>query len=138
MKSAAIPEDLQREHSAMLQILHAACCAVIEGELAGARARLDALGDLQARHIRYEEQVLLPRLPPHPRWTAAVYLAEHRKLESLLQRIRAQWRMLPPRLDDPAQRLAALDALHPLRHVLEHHFEREEQALFGETREGSP
>ena len=136
--SPSTPTDPRREHAAMLQTLHAACCAVITGELATARIRLDALGRLQARHIRYEEQVLLPRLPQHPRWTAAVYLAEHRKLESLLQRIRAQWCTLPPRLDDPAQRLAVLDALHPLRHVLEHHFEREEQALFDETREVPP
>ena len=136
--SPSTPTDPRREHAAMLLTLHAACSAVITGELATARIRLDALDRLQARHIRYEEQVLLPRLPRHPRWTAAVYLAEHRKLESLLQRIRAQWHTLPPRLDDPAQRLAVLDALHPLRHVLEHHFEREEQALFDETREAPP
>ena len=130
--------DPRQEHATMLHTLHAACCAVITGELAAARIQLDALDRLQAQHIRHEEQVLLPRLPRHPRWTAAVYLAEHRRLESLLQRIRAQWRTLPPRLDDPAQRLAVLDALHPLRHVLEQHFEREERALFDETREAPP
>lgn len=122
----------------MRQALHAACCAVIAGEIEVARSQLDALAAMQAEHIHYEEAVLLPRLPPQPRWRAGVYRAEHRKLESLLQRIRSQWRRLPSRVEDPAQRLALLDALHPLRHVAEHHFAREEQALFSEIQVAAP
>jgi hypothetical protein len=48
------------------------------------------------------EQVLLPRLHRQARWTAAVCQAERRRLESLLQCIRAQWRTLPPYLHGPA------------------------------------
>ena len=137
MNPHACPDPMQ-EHAAMRQALHAACCAVIAGEVEVARSQLDSLAALQAAHIRYEEDVLLPRLPPQPRWRAGVYRAEHRKLETLLRHIRAQWRMLPSRVEDPGQRLALLDALHPLRHVAEHHFAREEQALFSEITEASP
>jgi sugar diacid utilization regulator len=131
----SLPANLQREHALMLDSLRAACCGVIEDDRVRARDRLAALARLQARHISHAAIRLLSRLPLHLRKSSEVYLAEHRKLESLLQHIQTQWQARPVHLAEPTQRLALLHALHPLRHVLEHHCEREEQALHIETLE---
>ncbi|MBP7325884.1 MAG: hypothetical protein KA969_09315 [Alicycliphilus sp.] len=87
-----------------------------------------------ARHIEIENTRLLPHVPAGARWAARVYLLEHERITLLAgeyeQRVQAV--TAHPPQDELARRRAVLrllDAAHALRHVLEHHHAREEQAL---------
>lgn len=120
------------EHAVQLDLLHSARVAVLMGDVATARRHLATLADEQRRHIGVEETRWLPRLPADARWPARIYLAEHRKLgamlDALLDSLAAE-----PEPCGPDRRLDLLDRLAPFRHVLEHHFEREEKGLFVEV-----
>ena len=127
--SATIAQ-LQQEHTRLWTLLQMARCDVVDGALASARAHLIALAALQHAHIAREEHAVLPNLPAQPRWHAAVYLAEHHKLQSLLQELVTRFDDTPAHSRNATLQLALLDAMHPFCHVLEHHVEREEKALF--------
>lgn len=134
---AALPEPpvtaLTHEHAAMLALLHAARVAVLRGDLAGARDLLAQLTRMQDAHIVRENAELIPRLVPGARWPAKLYLAEHAKLADMLADLVELLAPLPGRVDDADTLLALLDALAPFRHVMEHHFDREEKGLFVEA-----
>ena len=73
-------------------------------------------------------------MPEGARWAARVYLLEHERIALLAEEYTARVQAVvhhPPQ-DEAARRRAVLmliDAAHALRHVLEHHHEREHSAL---------
>ena len=130
-RGAAVAE-LEGEHARMLLLVQQARVALVDGDVAAARAALDALAMLHAQHAAREERDLLPRIGEDARWQAKVYLAEHRKLEQLGDALRERLAAHPSHVEDRVLRLALIDAHHPLQHLMEHHFAREEQGVFVE------
>lgn len=135
MTTSADPaRHFARQHEQLDAQLHAHLLDVVGGDFASAQQRLQIWRAGLARHIEVEDTLLLPHVPEGARWAARVYRLEHERIALLadeyaerLQAVLAQ----PPR-DAQAQRRAALyllDAVHALRHVLEHHHEREHSAL---------
>jgi len=91
-----------------------------------------------AAHIHIEDHVLLPYCVVGStgamRWEARVYLAEHRRLEELVDKVCAHLAAIRRRGIKPAMLIGLLDQEKTLKHVLEHHHEREEKGLYGELR----
>ena len=86
--------------------------------------------------MRAENRHLLPLLDAcsAPRWGGHVYRAEHDKLlalaRSYAQTLDRACQDAPSDAEGARRRaLALIDAAHPLRHVLEHHEQREEQGM---------
>lgn len=127
------------DHAALETQLLAVLDALIALRPARAAAAFARFAALLDAHFAAEESELLPRLAalPAPRWPPALYLAEHAKLRQLCARyaqtlaaaIAAAPATAPRRR---RQALNLIDALHPLRHVLEHHQQREDQGLLPE------
>ena len=86
------------------------------------------------QHIAIENNLLLPHLPANARWPARMYELEHERITLLAEEYRARLERVcqQPPVDEHARRqtiLDLLDASHALRHLLEHHNQREETAL---------
>jgi hypothetical protein len=126
--------ELAGQHQQMLQLLQEERLALLDGQISRARELLVRLRELQQTHIAQEEGELIPYLPAAARWPARVYLAEHRKLSDMLDKLQRALQPLPAQVADGATRLALLDLHAPFRHVLEHHFEREEKGLLVDVR----
>ena len=94
---------------------------------------LEAMATVHAAHARLEETLLFPSLPRAARWPRRTYEAEHEALARALGALRERLRAMPVRIRSARQRLELIDAALPLRHQLEHHFEREEKGLFEEV-----
>ncbi len=124
---------LRDEHDAMLELLEQLRVELLGGAIGAARDALQRLGTMQRAHIAHENGALIPRLGPGARWPARVYLAEHAKLETMHADLVALLAPLPAHCADARMRLALLDSLGPFKHLLEHHFEREQQGLFVEV-----
>ena len=131
--SPTLAAELLDEHATMLETIGAVRVALLRGAIERARERLAQLGEQQARHIACENAALIARLPDGARWAARVYLAEHDKLERMHAELVALLAPLPARIDDAELQLRLLDAHTPFKHLLEHHFEREQQGLFVEV-----
>lgn len=89
------------------------------------------------RHIEIEQRLLLPHcdaVSASIRWQARVYRAEHERIAQLLARNIQHLAQTRQRGMTPAGLIALLDEERMLKHVLEHHHEREEQGLFAELR----
>lgn len=132
---------LAREHERLEARLQAHLLDVVGGEFASAARRLADWRAALAAHIAVEERQLLPHLPEGARWPARVYLQEHERIALLADEYAlrlAQVAAHPPE-DEGARRRAALwliDHAHALRHVLDHHHQREHQALALELPQG--
>ena len=132
---APTPASLfEREHQRLDAQLHAHLLDVVGGDFAQALARLEQWRRGLAEHIHTENTQLLPHVPAGARWGARVYLVEHERIALLadeyLDKVRAA--AARPVGGGQARReaiLALVDAAHALRHVLEHHHEREHTAL---------
>jgi len=127
------------DHAALETQLLAVLDALIALRPARAAAAFARFAALLDAHFAAEESELLPRLAalPAPRWPPALYLAEHAKLRQLCARYTETLAAAAARTPATAalrrrQALDLIDALHPLRHVLEHHQQREEQGLLAE------
>ena len=83
-------------------------------------------------HIRQEDTLLLPRYGAfdsrYP-WPARVYDGEHRKLERQLKRCVTRFADLC-RDPSPGGLVGLLEAEKTLKHLSEHHHQREEESLF--------
>lgn len=127
-------QHFEREHHLLDTQLHAHLLDVIEGDFTAALQRLAAWRTALARHIEIENTLLLPHVPEGARWAARVYLLEHDRIALLadeyLERVRAAAAQpaAPGRARNAAI-LALVDSAHALRHVIEHHHEREHAAL---------
>lgn len=128
------PGCFEREHQRLEAQLHAHLLAVVGADFTQAHALLQPWRAALARHIEVEETRLLPHVPEGARWQARVYRLEHQRIADLADeyagRVAAMARR--PLSGERARRAAALellDAAHALRHLLEHHHQREEMAL---------
>lgn len=135
---AAQVEAIALEHAAVDRLLAAHLDAVMACDFAAALRAFDAFADALRAHLASEERLLLPRLDAvaAPHWASRVYQLEHDRIRLLLNHQRTRLvHAAAPVADAAAGRaraLALIDAIHPLRHLLEHHQQREEQALFPE------
>lgn len=125
--------NLPAEHAALEAQLRVHLLAVIGGEFVPALAQLQTwLHALQA-HMEWEEEELLPHLPTSARWASRVYLLEHQRIRALaddyLRVVQKVVHTPPPPAGVRTTALALIDAAHALRHLLEHHHQREEKAL---------
>ena len=130
----APPNLFEREHQRMDALLQAHLLDVVAGDFKSARRRLARWRLALARHIDIEQTRLLPHVPEGARWDARVYRLEHERIALLADeyaaRVQAAAAHAPQ--GQQARRLAVLgllDAAHALRHLLEHHHQREEMAL---------
>lgn len=128
------PPFFEREHQQLDAQLHAHLLDVIGGDFAAALRRLIDWRGALARHIEIENTQLLPHVPEGARWAARVYLVEHDRIALLadeyLEKVRAA--AAHPAQGEQQRReaiLALVDGAHALRHVIEHHHEREHTAL---------
>ena len=134
MHVSSSPGFFEHQHERLEAQLHAHLLDVVGADFEGALRRLQRWRADLAQHIEIENTRLLPHVPPGARWVARVYLVEHDRIALLadeyLRTVQAMALQLPE--DEQARRgavLKLLDAAHALRHVLEHHHEREHQAL---------
>ena len=123
-------ERLWDEHARLLSLIDDARLALLRGDAQGAREALETMATEHAAHARLEETLLFPALPRAARWPRRTYEAEHEALARALEALRERLRALPARIRSARQRLELVDAALPLRHQLEHHFEREHKGLF--------
>lgn len=124
----------EQQHARMDALLRAHLLDIIGADFAAALASLQRWRQALAQHIAIENTRLLPHVPEGARWAARVYLLEHERIELLAEEhlARVQAAAARPPAAEIARReavLALLDGAHALRHVLEHHHAREEQAL---------
>ena len=128
------PAYFEQQHERLDAQLHAHLLDVVGGDFAGALQRLQQWRRDLDRHTEIENARLLPHVPEGARWAARVYLLEHERIALLAEeyRERVQAVAQQPPQDESGRRhavLMLLDAAHALRHVLEHHHEREHTAL---------
>lgn len=108
-----------------------------DGQLAVAFADLHR--QMLMCHVETEDALMLPllaQLGKSVRWTPDVYLLEHRKIIKLSDRLIEQLRSVDERLTR-RQSLRLLDERHALMHLLEHHEQREEEAMVVELQAGA-
>ncbi|MGE4331285.1 hypothetical protein [Diaphorobacter sp.] len=128
------PAFFEHQHTQLGAQLHAHLLDVAGADFGGAQQKLQRWRAGLAQHIEIENTQLLPHVPPGARWAARVYLVEHDRIALLADEyaLKVQAVADQPPQDEQDRRAAVLmllDAAHALRHVLEHHHAREEQAL---------
>lgn len=134
------PAYFEREHRRLDREFHEHLLDVAGGSFILARQHVQRWRRALARHIAIEDTRLLPHVPDGARWSARLYRLEHARITSLADAYAARVDAVsenPPR-DERSRRetiLALLDAAHALRHLLEHHHQREEMALATELPE---
>lgn len=132
-----VPTYFAREHRRLDAQLHAHLLDAVSGNFSRAQLRLRRWRRALTAHIDIEEDRLLPHVPGNARWAARVYHLEHERIALLADDYAAHVDALvthPPRGERSRREavLALLEAAHALRHVLEHHHQREETALASE------
>ncbi|MCK6416927.1 MAG: hypothetical protein L6Q63_15560 [Giesbergeria sp.] len=140
MPTTPAPGHFERQHERLDALLLAHLLDVAGADFVSALQHLQQWHRSLQAHIAIENSRLLPHVPEGARWAARVYLLEHKRIallaEEYIARVQAVARQAPP--DETARRRAVLmllDAAHALRHVLEHHHEREHTALAHELPE---
>lgn len=129
-----VPPYFEREHRRLDRQFHEHLLAIAGGSFVLARQHVQRWRLALARHITIEDTRLLPHVPDNARWNARLYRLEHARITALAEAHAARVDAVsenPPR-DERSTRetiLSLLDAAQALRHVLEHHHQREEMAL---------
>lgn len=124
----------EAQHAHIEALLTDHLLEVVGGDFAQAQRLFVQWHRALQTHIHIENTALLPHVPTSARWAATVYLREHERIALLAEEYAQRLQLVlhhPPR-DALAQRRASLyllDAIHALRHVIEHHHERENTAL---------
>lgn len=129
------PDNVFRQaHLPLEALLRQHLLAVVGGDFSGALAHLEQWQPALQAHMELEETRLFPQIPEDARWAARVYRLEHDRIAALaadymllVRRVAGQPPQGQARIR--AASLGLLDAAHSLRHLLEHHHEREEKAL---------
>lgn len=128
------PGFFEHQHHLLDLRLQAHLLDVVGADFGRAAQRVRRWQRALIRHIGIEETRLLPHVPAGARWDARVYHLEHERILLLAHEYATRAEALaarPPRGQHATRRavLALLDAAHSLRHLLEHHHEREHMAL---------
>jgi hypothetical protein len=124
--------ELTAEHAELSRRLQAHQEALVCQDLAAARQSFAAFQAALERHLSAEERALLPHyLPsPPPRGGAAeLFPAEHARIRQLSARAAAAIGAIADDALTPAAVVSLLDRQHSLKHLLEHHADREHQHL---------
>lgn len=124
----------EQEHARIGAGMQAHLLALVGADFAGALQHFDRWQQELMQHIAIEDEQLLPHLPADARWPARMYVLEHERITLLADEYRDRLEQAARQSldDEPARRqtvLDLLDAAHALRHLLEHHNQREETAL---------
>ncbi|HET7675070.1 MAG TPA: hemerythrin domain-containing protein [Gammaproteobacteria bacterium] len=126
-------DTLGREHAALVELFQLHQEALITRRWGRAAQLLREYRQRLTVHIGVEEEWLLPALPDTARWNRDVYQAEHRKLEQLLEALAAQFSAARRHGVKPALIIRLIEDERVVKHLMEHHHEREEKALFAEV-----
>lgn len=134
MKDAQAENAFQTAHQPLNARLRRHLLAVVAGDFPEARACFQDWLQALRVHVELEETRLFPFIPDGARWATRVYTLEHARILALARdhlRLVEQVAGNPPRNESQIRNVSLdlLDAAHALRHVLEHHHQREEQAL---------
>lgn len=126
--------SFELEHQRLNALLRLHLLQLIAGDFGRAHESLLLWRQALDRHIAIEERRLLPHVPGYARWPAEVYKLEHERISLLADAHAVRMGVVaakPPEAGDAtyAAILGLIDAIHALRHVLEHHHQREETAL---------
>ncbi len=129
-------ERLLGQHIALGDLFARHQEALVERRWADAARLLEEYEQSLRSHIDLEERQLLPRCGARgeARWPRAVYQAEHRRIEQLLRKAAERLRHAQGSGISSRRLIWLLDEERTLKHLLEHHHEREEKALFVELR----
>lgn len=126
-----------RFHRQLAQLLQIHQEALLVGDMTLALNVFDLFTEALQKHLDVEGNILLPlhrSLVTSARWSLLVYEKEHDKLQRMAERVRHDLLALAA-LRDRARRIAILSALEyqgSFKAVMEHHEQREEQALLPE------
>jgi len=124
-------------HRLLAQLLTMHQEALLIDDMVLALNVFDLFADALQRHLGVENNLLLPlhrTLVKAHRWQQLVYEKEHDKLLQMAARIRRELALLAA-MQGRVRRLALLEVLdyqRSFKSVMEHHEEREEQALLPE------
>jgi len=134
MPTTPAPGHFERQHERLDALLLAHLLDVAGADFVSALQHLQQWHRSLQAHIAIENSRLLPHVPEGARWAARVYLLEHERIALLADEYAERLDALLARLprSQRARReavLALLDAAHALRHLIEHHHQREEMAL---------
>ena len=127
---------LERQHRVLEEVFEHHQIALLERRWDDAVRLLREYAAGLLRHIEFEERHVLPRSESlgERQWSDAVYRAEHRRIEALLRNTEERLRRACPARMTPCVLIGLLDAERTLKHLVQHHHEREERALFTELR----
>lgn len=137
MDMSADPLDLLLEqHGALADLFARHQEALLDRRWAEAARLLEDYDRRLRCHMRLEEEHLLPHCEhvQAVRWPTNVYRAEHRRIEQLMKKAAERLTNAQRHGITPAVLISLLDEERTLKHLLEHHHEREEKGLFGEVR----
>lgn len=128
------PPYFEQQHHKLDAQLQAHLLFIVGADFKRAWNRLQRWHRALLRHIQIENTQLLPHIPDNARWAARMYLLEHDRIKELAQAYMERVQAVaanPPRarMATRSTVLALLDAAHALRHLIEHHHEREHIAL---------
>lgn len=128
-------DDLLAQHLALGEMFARHQESLVDRRWAEAAERLVEYERYLRGHIEFEERHLLPHCRVgRLRWAREVYLAEHRRIEQLLRKAMDGLALARRSEMTAAAIIALLDGEKTLKHVVEHHHEREENGLFAELR----
>lgn len=133
---------LRREHASLDALFRRHQEVLVSHAWAWAARLLIQYQERLTVHIRLEEKFLLPYCNDDSgsssRWGSRVYRTEHRKLEELVRVVTVRLASARRRGVTPAMLIDILDKERTLKHVVQHHHEREEKGLFTELHERLP
>lgn len=132
---------LSNEHVELTHLFTRHQEALVTRSWARAARLLDYYQKRLQYHIGLEERYLLPYCAEEKadgHWQAHVYIAEHRRLEELLRKTSTRLAVARRRGVSSAALIALMDEEKTLKHVAQHHHQREDMALFEGLRESLP
>ena len=127
---------LKQEHAVIDRLFQSHQEMLLDRSWAKALRLLEHYQQLLESHIEFEDSILLPdcitdSIEP-VRWKARVYLAEHRGVEELVNEARTRLVTIRRRGIKSSMLIELLDQERTVKHVLEHHHEREEKGIYDE------
>ncbi len=125
--------SLLEVHQGLLEALLRHQEALLDVDLIRAAAELDRFEEGLRRHIRDEEELLLPivrRGDIPPGGSIELYVTEHRRMLEMIGRFRAALRAIEPRPGFKRQVLALLEDEAALKSLMHHHDLRERSFLY--------
>lgn len=125
---------LLEEHEGLTKLFESHQRALLAKDLDNAIPVLSKFQDDLLRHIRFEEAWLLPKYAQEGGETAggtlAIFQAEHRKLQEMMESLARATQNLVTASDPDAQIIAIFDQETVFKGLFNHHAHREQNILF--------